>query len=122
MTERRPGVWLARVFVDGRQVAKSFRGTKKAAKAEVAAWEAEMLGRSASHLGATVANLLAMWQDARAGEWQPTTVRDYRSRAARIVEDIGTVRLVDLDPLLVDAWLVQMRRRGVGAALRVNLS
>jgi integrase len=123
MTERRPGVWLARVFVDGRQVAKTFRGTKKAVKAEVAAWEAELLGRSASHLGATVADLLAMWQDARAGEWQPTTVRDHRSRAARIVEDIGTVRLVDIDPLRVDAWLAQMRRRGVGAgAIRGRVS
>jgi site-specific recombinase XerC len=43
------------------------------------------------------------------------TERDHRSRAARMVENIGTVRLVDLDPLRVDAWLPQMRRRGVGA-------
>jgi hypothetical protein len=45
MTERRPGVWLARVSVDGGQVAKTFRGTKKAVKADVATWEAELLGR-----------------------------------------------------------------------------
>jgi integrase len=70
-----------------------------------------------------VADLLAMWQDARTGEWQPTTARDHRSRAARIVEDIGTVRLVDIDPLRVDAWLAQMRRRGVGAgAIRGRVS
>jgi hypothetical protein len=92
MTERRSGVLLARVFVDGKQLAKTFHGTQKAVRAEVAAWEAEVLGRSASHLGATVADLLTMWQEARGGEWQPTTVRDHRSRAARIVEDIGTVR------------------------------
>ena len=130
MTERRPGVWLARVFVpagtgasSGRQVAKTFRGTRKAVKAEVATWEAEMLGRSPSHLGATVADLLAMWRDARAVKWQPTTVRDHRSRATRIVEDLGGVRLVDLDPLRVDAWLGQMRRRGVGAgAIRGRVS
>jgi integrase len=123
MTERRPGVWLGRVFVDGRQVAKTFRGTRKAVKAEVAAWEAEVLGRSTSHLGATVADLLTMWQEARVHEWQPTTVRDHRSRAARIVEDIGTVRLVDLDPLRVDGWLAHMRRRGVGAgAIRGRVS
>ncbi len=116
-------MWLGRVFVDGKQVAKTFRGTKKAVKAAVAAWEAEVLGRSASHLGATVADLLAMWQEARVREWQPTTVRDHRSRAARIVEDIGTIRLVDLDPLWVDAWLAQMRRRGVGAgAIRGRVS
>jgi hypothetical protein len=123
MTERRSGVLLARVFVDGKQLAKTFHGTQKAVRAEVAAWEAEVLGRSASHLGATVADLLTMWQEARGGEWQPTTVRDHRSRAARIVGDIGTVRLVDLDPLRVDAWLVQMRRRGVGAgAIRGRVS
>ena len=74
-----------------------------------------MLGRSAPHLGATVADLLAMWQDARVGEWQPTTVRDHHSPAACIVEDIRTVRLVDLDALRLDSWLVEMRRRGVGA-------
>ena len=62
-----------------------------------------------------MADLLAMWQDARASEWQPTTVRDCRNRAARIVEDMGTVCLVDLDLLRVDGWLARMRRRGVGA-------
>jgi hypothetical protein len=50
-------VWLAHVFVDGKQMAKTFRGTQKAVRAEVAAWEVEVLGRSASHLGATVADL-----------------------------------------------------------------
>jgi hypothetical protein len=54
MTERRSGVWLARVFVDGKQVAKTFRGTQKAVTAEVAAWEVEVLGRTARRtLGCT---------------------------------------------------------------------
>lgn len=129
VTERKPGVWFARSFLpasaDGaaRQVGKVFRGSKKAVKAEIAVWEAELRGRAPSAVGATVADLLAMWQEARAHEWQPTTVRDHRSRAALIAADIGSVRLLDLDPLRVDAWLAQMRRRGLGdGAIRGRVS
>ena len=32
----------------------------------------------------------------------------HHSRSIRIVEDLGTVRLVDLDPLRVDAWLARV--------------
>ena len=129
VTERKPGVWLARAFLPpsadgpGRQVAKTFRGAKKAVRAEVAVWEADLRGRPPVSIGATVADLLTMWQEARAAEWQPTTVRDHRSRAARITDDLGTVRLVDLDPLRVDAWIRQLRSRGVGAgAIRGRVS
>ncbi|MEX2658753.1 MAG: tyrosine-type recombinase/integrase [Acidimicrobiales bacterium] len=129
LTERKPGVWFARVFVpataDGaaRQVGRVFRGTKKAVRAEVAAWEAEIRGRAPAGVGATVADLLAMWQAARAHEWQPTTARDHRSRAGLILADLGSVRLLDLDPLRIDAWLAQLRRRGVGVgAIRGRLA
>ena len=129
LTERKPGVWFARVFVpattDGpaRQVGRVFRGHKKSVRAEVATWEAEIRGRAPAGVGATVADLLAMWQEAKAHEWQPTTVRDHRSRAALIVADLGPVRLLDLDPLRIDAWLAQLRRRGVGVgAVRGRLA
>lgn len=120
VSERKPGVWFARAFVPpsvdtpGRQVGKVFRGSKKTVKAEIAEWEADVQGRSPAGVGATVADLLSMWQEARLHEWQPTTKRDYESRARMIVRDIGTLRLVDLDPLRVDKWLAQMRRRGDG--------
>ena len=51
VTERKPGVWLARAFLPpsadspGRQVAKTFRGSKKVVRAEVAVWEADLRGR-----------------------------------------------------------------------------
>lgn len=119
--EREPGVWMARVFLPpsadrptGRQVGKVFRGGKRAVRAEVAAWERELVGTAPSAIGATVADLLVMWQEARAADWQPTTVRDIRSRCSLITKDIGRVRLADLDPLRVDAWLARMRREGVG--------
>ena len=129
VTERKPGVWIARVFVPptadgpGRQVAKVFRGSKKAVRDAVTAWEAEVRGHAPSAVGATVADLLTMWLDARTHDWQPLTARDHRSRVRSITEDLGTVRLLDLDPLRVDAWLAQMRRRGVGqGAIRGRMS
>lgn len=126
LTERQTGVWLARVFLpphrDGdkaRQVGKVFKGAKKAVKAEVAAWEAELRGTSPTVVGATVADLLRLWREAKAHGWQPTTARDQRSRSAAIVGDIGNVRLLDLHPLRIDAWLAEMRRQGIGdGALR----
>lgn len=121
MKEREPGVWLARAYLpptperpSGRQVGKVFRGGKKAVRAAVAAWEAELLGSAPTSVGANVAQLLAMWQEARAIDWQPTTIRDVRSRCSLIAKDLGTVRLLDLDPLRIDQWLTQMRRDGVG--------
>src|SRR4051794_26606586 len=120
MTERSPGVWFARVFIPptpdapGKQVGKVFRGGKKKVAGEVAAWEAEVRGRAPSAVGATVADLLKLWQDARAHEWQPTTARDYRGRAEQLALDIGSVQLLDLDPLRVDRWIASMRTRKVG--------
>ena len=120
IVERRPGVYFARVFVPpigsaaGRQVGRTFRGTKKVVRAEVAAWEAELLGRAPAAAGATVRDLLEHWQAAKEHLWQPTTLRDYRGRSALIAADLGNVRLVDLDPVRVDAWLARLRRAKVG--------
>jgi integrase len=121
VTERSPGVWLARVFLPptgpgskGRQVAKLFRGSKKAVRSEIAEWEAEVKGTPPEAADATIADLLRMWQEAKAHDWQPTTARDYRSRCNVIGRDIGSMRLRDLDPLKVDRWLADMRRAGVG--------
>lgn len=137
VTERRPGVWFARVFLPpsvdgerGRQVGKVFRGAKKTAMADIARWEADLRGTAPGTVGTTVAELLTLWQEAKAFDWQPTTLRDQRSRCAAIARDLGTVRLLDLDPFKIDAWVARMRRRGVGegavrsrvAALRAALS
>jgi integrase len=130
ITQRQPGVWFARVFLPpiaegekGRQVGKVFRGTKKAVQAEVADWEADLRGTAPGTVGATVADLLRLWQEAKAFDWQPTTARDHRSRSGLIVRDIGHVRLRDLDPFRIDAWVAQMRRDGVGeGAVRSRVS
>jgi integrase len=121
ITERQPGVYFAQVFLPptaagekGRQVGKVFRGRKKAVRADVAEWEASLRGTAPGTVGATVADLLELWQQAKAFDWQPTTVAAHRSRASLISADLGTVRLVDLDPFRIDGWLAQMRRNGVG--------
>lgn len=115
MTQKQPGVWLVSVFVDGKQVGKTFRGSKVEVRKAVAAWESGVTGTSAAGVGATVADLLELWQAARADTWEVTTARDYASRVRMIVPDLGTVRLVDHDPLRVDKWLASMKRKGVGA-------
>lgn len=113
-------MWFARVWVPGvrndpgRQVGRVFRGGKKAVRAEVAAWEAELKGRAPQASSVTVAEMLEMWQAAKQHEWQPTTVRDHRGRSRRIADDLGRVKLLDFDALRVDRWLAQLRRRGVG--------
>ncbi len=121
ITEREPAVYLARVFLPptaagekGRQVGKVFRGGKKAVRVQVAEWEASLRGTAPGTVGATVGDLLELWQQAKAFDWQPTTVAAHRSRANLIAKDLGTVRLVDLDPFRIDAWLAKMRRDGVG--------
>lgn len=130
ITQRQPGVWFARVFLPpiapgekGRQVGKVFRGAKRSVQAQVNEWEAELRGIAPATVGATVADLLELWQEAKAFDWQPTTARDHQSRARLITRDIGHVRLRDLDPFRIDAWLAQMRRDGVGeGAVRSRVS
>jgi len=130
ITERQPGVWFARVFLPptavgerGRQVGKIFRGSKKAVRIEIAEWEAGLRGTAPATVGATVADLLRLWHDAKAFDWQPTTARDYRSRTGLINRDIGNVRLLGLDPFRIDAWIAQMRHKGVGeGAVRSRVS
>ncbi|MGH9245790.1 MAG: tyrosine-type recombinase/integrase [Acidimicrobiales bacterium] len=121
VTQREPGVWLARVFLppDGegskrRQVGKVFKGSKRAVKAAIAEWEADVRGTTPAAASATVADVLRLWQEAKAGEWQPTTARDRRSCCEAIKRDLGRIRLRDLDPLRIDKWVTHMRRRGVG--------
>src|SRR5687768_6351902 len=121
MTERRPGVWVARVFVKptageakGKQITRTFRGGKRAVARAVAEWEREVQGTAAAGVGLNVEQLLARWQKAKAAEWQPTTARDHGHRARAVTRDLGSVRLADLDPMRIDAWVARLRREGVG--------
>jgi integrase len=64
-----------------------------------------------------------LWQEAKQSDWQPTWTRDYAGRCRAITSAIGSVRLVDLDPFRVDAWVAEMRKAGVGeGAIRSRVS
>ena len=72
---------------------------------------------------ATVADLLRLWQEAKQFDGQPTSARDYAGRCRAITSAVGSVRLVDLDPFRVDAWVAEMRKAGVGkGAIRSRVS
>jgi hypothetical protein len=82
ITQRQPGRFFARVWVPptsdgqpGRQVGKVFRGGTKEVRQRVAAWEAEVRGTVPSTVGATVADLLRLWIEARQLDWQPASAR-----------------------------------------------
>jgi hypothetical protein len=85
-----------------------FRGNKKAVAREVADCEAQLRGTTPSPVGATVSDLLKLWQTAKANDWQPTTVRDQRLPSNAMMADLGPVRLVDLDPFVIDEWIARM--------------
>jgi integrase len=119
--ERKPGVWEARAYVKprageagGRQVTKTFKGTKRAVGRQIAEWEREVQDAAASSVGMTVESLLELWQNAKGAQWQPTTSREHRHRSASVANDLGAVRLTDLDPMRIDAWVAGLRRKGVG--------
>jgi integrase len=117
----RPGVWIARVYVKpragearGRQVTKTFKGSKREVTKRIAEWESEVQGAAAASVGLTIAGLLDSWRAAKAPQWQPTTAREHKHRSAAVIADLGDVRLADLDPMRVDAWVARLRREGVG--------
>lgn len=105
ITERRPGVFFARVWLPltsdgqaGLQVGKVLHGGKKDVRAQVAPWEADLRGTAPATTGATIADLLQLWFDAKRFDWRPTSARDYAGRCRFITAAIGSVCLVDLDP------------------------
>jgi hypothetical protein len=116
ITERTGQVWLPPTS-DG-QVEKVLRGGKKDVRAQVAAWEAKLRCAALTTIGATVTDLLQSWLEVKQSDWQPTSARDYTSRCRFITEAIGSVRLVGLDPMRLDAWMAEMRRSGVGGRER----
>jgi hypothetical protein len=119
--ERKPGVWEARAYVKpmagegtGRQLTKTFKGSKRQVSRLIAEWEREVHGAAAASVGMTVERLLKLWQEAKAAQWQPTTAREHHHRSMSVASDLGSVRLADLDPMRIDAWVARLRRRGVG--------
>ena len=121
MTERRPGVWLARVFVDGSRSARPSADEEGRRKAEVAAGRPSCSVGSASHLGATVPTC------SRCGRRPGPASGSRRRYADHAAGPPASSRTSDGPPgrhrpaAGGRGW--QMRRRGVGAgAIRGRVS
>lgn len=116
--QRKRGVWEVRVFA-GRdaqgkpvQVSRTVRGGKK--DAERVASELE-LKPSRPDARRTVAELLDEWRALKEASWAPYTRRDQESRSRSIAADrIGKVPVARLQVTDVDAWIVRLRKAGVG--------
>ncbi len=118
--ERKPGVWEVRVFVGederGRpkQVSRTVRGTKRAAKQLAAELTVSAPPPSEGH---TVADALDAWLETNAPTWAASTVRDQTSRASLVKADKIARTVVDrLSVADVDRWHARLRDRGVGEA------
>jgi integrase len=118
--ERKPGVWEVRVFVGederGRpkQVSRTVRGTKRAAKQLAAELTVSAPPPSEGH---TVADALDAWLETNAPTWAASTVRDQASRASLVKADKIARTVVDrLSVADVDRWHARLRDRGVGEA------
>lgn len=121
-TEVRRGVWRLRVVADydpktgvARQRSRTVYGTKKMADDALAAFVTEV------RTGTTVAStdtlnvLLDRWLDHVQADLQPTTVRGYRDKLARVRRDLGDIKLDELTAQRLDRAYVQWRKEGLSA-------
>src|SRR5258706_13710044 len=122
--EKRPGLWEVRVFA-GRdasgspvQVSKTVRGTKKDAQrlaAQLTLRPAPSAGRR------TVAELLDEYVKHKEPTWSIQTRANNRGRLKAILSDpISRMAVARVAVRDVDAWVLRMRKAGVGDAARLN--
>jgi integrase len=122
--EKRPGLWEVRVFA-GRdaagspvQVSKTVRGTKKDAQrlaAQLTLRPAPSAGRR------TVAELLDEYVKHKEPTWSIQTRANNRGRLKAILSDaISKMAVARVAVRDVDAWVLRMRKAGVGDAARLN--
>lgn len=100
MTERSPGTWRLRAYVGrdskGRpiQIARTVKGGKRQAQAELARLLVEVEERDAPVKGSvTVAELLERWLEHVTPLRQPGTVRGHRTCIKAVIAELGSLRL-----------------------------
>jgi len=116
--QRERGVWEVRVFLgrdgNGRttSVSRTVHGGKKDAERVAAELSLKPAKPDARR---TVAELLKVWQEAKADSWAQYTRRDVASRSVQISSDqIAGVPVARLDVVAVDLWIARLRRGGAG--------
>lgn len=121
MRERRTGVWELRVSVGRdpmtgryRQVSRTFRGTRRAAKAAYAALVIESAEGKLQGTNAPLRRLLDEWLALNAGEFSPSTVREYRRIIrVRISPAMGHVPVRKLTAADLDRFYRSMSDSGL---------
>lgn len=123
MRERPPGsgVWELRVSVGRdpvagryRQVSRTFRGTKREARAAYAALVLEANEGKLQGTNAPLAKLLEEWLELNAAEFSPTTVREYRRLIrVRISPALGHVSVRKLTTADIDRYYLALSSSGL---------
>ncbi len=75
-------------------------------------------GRLSTVQADTVASYGLRWvREVKALQVRPTTAADYEDRLRRwILPSLGHIRLIDLRPQQIEAWMAELRQRGLSAA------
>jgi len=109
---------------DGRRQRKYVYGDTEA---DVVAGMKKLNGRAVHGLlrstsTPTVASFLDLWFDTNTDDWRPSTRRSYRRAIDRFLKPaFGTVRLEQLGPLMIQAWLTGEKKQH-GARRRIALA
>ncbi|HEX6507606.1 MAG TPA: tyrosine-type recombinase/integrase [Chloroflexota bacterium] len=118
MRERTSGVWQLRVFVGNdatgkpKQIARTFKGGKRAAQSALAKFVAEVEAGQAPMSGAmTVGEMLDKWLEHLTPQRQPGTIRGYQTHVKRIKGRLGTIKVAKLTAQQLDtayrAWIAE---------------
>jgi integrase len=113
------GNYRAQVSLNGERISKTFKS-----KEECKSWIRSMLNRKDQGLthGAgriTVVEYLTGWFEAYKSHLRPKTESEYgRYIRQYIVPELGVMRLRDLSPSRINAFYIEIRRRGVGDRTR----
>jgi integrase len=125
LRERRPGNWelivqLPRDAITGRQkqLSRMFEGTKREAQRALSALVAEVSTGKLSSSSTTLNELLARWLDQVDDQLSPTSVREYRRIAKKMIgPDLGRTKLSKLTTQRLDAYYAALvRERGLSPA------
>jgi integrase len=119
-TEVRRGVWRLRVVGSydpktgvARQRSRTVYGSKKAADDALAAFVTEVRTGTTVTSTDSLNALLDRWLEHVQGDLQPTTLRGYRDKLARVRRELGDIKLVDLTAQRLDRAYAQWRKDGL---------
>lgn len=120
IVERKPGVWRLRAYVseDGRQVQRTFHGTEKRARKELANLVAEVeqgkFAKTDEPVYRTVGDLLDRWIEQIEPTRRPSTIQGYRRKIEHDIRPaLGQTPLAKLSSEQLDRFYAKQSKRGL---------